>query len=261
VPFAEDLRWLYASGRFALPLLPLTPLLLTSVSINPHKVTAMASLLNLPTEHLIEIFRYLHVIVPSERVPFRRRTPPSESPSTSSSASVEDDPLGLSEYEMRLLQLALSTEPDIVRLLLEAPLEQRVILERQSVEGVQRIVARRRAEGLLEDDQSEDEEPDDEESDDGEPDDEESEEQLPEEELPEDEPTAEKRPENNLHGNEALEELKERYDYNSIASYRTLHALARTCRTLYPVARQTLYEQYRADSEKPITGYIHRLAA
>jgi hypothetical protein len=135
VPFAEDLRWLYASGRFALPLLPLTPLLLTSVSINPHKVTAIASLLNLPTELLIEIFRYLHVVVPSERVPFRRRTPPPESPSTSSSASVEDDPLGLSEYEMRLLQLALSTKPDIVRLLLEAPLEQRVILERQLVEG------------------------------------------------------------------------------------------------------------------------------
>jgi hypothetical protein len=113
-------------------------------------------------------------------------------------------------------------------------------------------VARRRAEDLLEDDQSEDEEPDD-----GEPDDEESEEQLPEEELPEDEPTAEKRPENNLHA----EEVKERNDYNSIAPYQILHALARTCRTLYPVARQTLYEQYRADSEKPIIGYIHRLAA
>jgi hypothetical protein len=117
-------------------------------------------------------------------------------------------------------------------------------------------VARRRAEDLLEDDQSEDEEPDD-----GEPDDEESEEQLPEEELPEDEPTAEKRPENNLHGDEASEEVKERNDYNSIAPYQILHALARTCRTLYPVARQTLYEQYRADSEKPIIGYIHRLAA
>jgi hypothetical protein len=48
--------------------------------------------------------------------------------------------------------------------------------------------------------------------------------------------------------------------YNSGASYRTLIALARTCRTLYPVARQILYEQYRAEILEPIVGYLRRLA-
>jgi hypothetical protein len=184
----------------------------------------MANLLKLPTELLVEIFSYLHVVVPSEKVPFRRR----DSSSASSSASVEDaPPSGLSEQEQRrllALTLLFRDNPDFAQAYADASLEEREEIDRQVAELGDRIMAQQ-----LEDNQSEDERSVGVRS------------YYSEDEVP--------------------DELKKKNDYTSVASYRTLHALARTCRTLYPVARQMLYEQYRADSEKPMNGFIHRLAA
>jgi hypothetical protein len=49
-------------------------------------------------------------------------------------------------------------------------------------------------------------------------------------------------------------------EWNAQASYRTLSALARTCRTIHPIAKRLLYEHYRAEFEFPIAGYLRRLA-
>jgi hypothetical protein len=197
----------------------------------------MASLLRLPTELLTEIFGYLHVVVPSEKVPFRRRTPPPESSSASSSASVEDTPPPASQEQEQRLTLGLTLlsdqDPEFAEAYYNASPEVRENLDRQVAELGNRIMAQ-----LLDDHLSEDERSVGVVS------------HYSADEEPEDEPSVE----------ELLEEPKAKNDYNSVASYRTLQALARTCRTLYPVARQMLYEQYRADSEKPITGFIHRLA-
>jgi hypothetical protein len=141
------------------------------------------------------------------------------------------------------LNLLSNQDPEFTEAYYNASPEVRENMDRQVAELGDRIMAQLLDDNLLEDERSVgmishysvDEEPKD--------------------EQPEDEPS-----ENQMHEDELSEEPKAKNDYNSIASYRTLYALARTCRTLFPVARQMLYEQYRADSEKPITGFIHHLA-
>jgi hypothetical protein len=118
----------------------------------------MATLLTLPTELLIEIFGYLHVVVPSEKVPFRRRIPPPGSSPASSSASAEDIPLSASqEQEQRLtlgLNLLSNQDPEFTEAYYNASPEVRENMDRQVAELGDRIMAQLLDDNLLEDERS-----------------------------------------------------------------------------------------------------------